>query len=95
MKDGKGSGDVLRTARSTLWLDYDIVRKMRASNLVLGPCLLVKASRLCRCLAVARLAPARWIFTLTVWPRWARDIELKDGYLHAKAEGGKLKGAVG
>ena len=29
-----------------------------------------------------------------VWRKWAPTIELREGYLHAKASGGRLKGAV-
>jgi UDP-N-acetylglucosamine 1-carboxyvinyltransferase len=73
---------------------YDIVRKMRASNLVLGPLLaregVAEVSLPGGCAIGAR--PMN-IHTdgLTLM---GADIELRDGYLHAKAQGGRLKGAV-
>ncbi|MDF3415954.1 UDP-N-acetylglucosamine 1-carboxyvinyltransferase [Sulfitobacter sp. M57] len=74
--------------------DYDIVRKMRASNLVLGPLLAreghAEVSLPGGCAIGARPMD---IHTdgLTLM---GADIELRDGYLHAKAQGGRLKGAV-
>ena len=74
--------------------EYDIVRKMRASNLVLGPLLaregVAEVSLPGGCAIGARPMD---IHTdgLTLL---GADIELRDGYLHAKAQGGRLKGAV-
>jgi UDP-N-acetylglucosamine 1-carboxyvinyltransferase len=74
--------------------DYDIVRKMRASNLVLGPLLAreghAEVSLPGGCAIGARPMD---IHTdgLTLM---GAEIELKEGYLHAKAQGGRLKGAV-
>jgi UDP-N-acetylglucosamine 1-carboxyvinyltransferase len=74
--------------------EYDIVRKMRASNLVLGPLLaregIAEVSLPGGCAIGAR--PMN-IHTdgLTLM---GANIELRDGYLHAKAQGGRLKGAV-
>ena len=74
--------------------EYDIVRKMRASNLVLGPLLaregVAEVSLPGGCAIGAR--PMN-IHTdgLTLM---GADIELRDGYLHAKAQSGRLKGAV-
>ena len=74
--------------------EYDIVRKMRASNLVLGPLLaregVAEVSLPGGCAIGAR--PMN-IHTdgLTLM---GADIKLRDGYLHAKAQGGRLKGAV-
>ena len=74
--------------------EYDIVRKMRASNLVLGPLLaregVAEVSLPGGCAIGARPMD---IHTdgLTLM---GADIELRDGYLHAKAQGGRLKGAV-
>ncbi|MEP1521686.1 UDP-N-acetylglucosamine 1-carboxyvinyltransferase [Ascidiaceihabitans sp.] len=74
--------------------EYDIVRKMRASNLVLGPLLaregVAEVSLPGGCAIGARPMD---IHTdgLTLM---GADIELRDGYLHAKAAGGRLKGAV-
>jgi len=73
--------------------DYDIVRKMRASNLVLGP-LLARHGHAVVSLPGGCAIGARpmdlHIHGLTAL---GAEIELKDGYLHAKAVGG-LKGAV-
>jgi len=72
--------------------EYDIVRKMRASNLVLGPLLaregVAEVSLPGGCAIGARPMD---IHTdgLTLM---GADIELRDGYLHAKAQGGRLKG---
>ncbi|MDB9946476.1 UDP-N-acetylglucosamine 1-carboxyvinyltransferase [Ascidiaceihabitans sp.] len=74
--------------------EYNIVRKMRASNLVLGPLLaregVAEVSLPGGCAIGARPMD---IHTdgLTLM---GADIELRDGYLHAKAQGGRLKGAV-
>lgn len=73
--------------------DYEIVRKMRASNLVLGPML----ARLGR--AVVSLPGGCAIGTRPMdlhekgLMALGAEIELKDGYLHAQVPGG-LKGAV-
>ena len=73
--------------------DYDIVRKMRASNLVLGP-LLARAGRAVVSLPGGCAIGARpmdlHIEGLTAL---GAEIELRDGYLHAEARTG-LKGAV-
>jgi len=72
--------------------DYDIVRKMRASNLVLGP-LLAREHRAEVSLPGGCAIGARpmdiHIDALTLM---GAEIELRDGYLHAQAKGG-LKGA--
>jgi UDP-N-acetylglucosamine 1-carboxyvinyltransferase len=74
--------------------DYDIVRKMRASNLVLGPLLAregyAEVSLPGGCAIGARPMD---IHTDSL-ARMGAEIELRDGYLHAKAVGGRLKGAV-
>ncbi|MEQ9694619.1 UDP-N-acetylglucosamine 1-carboxyvinyltransferase [Shimia sp. SDUM112013] len=73
--------------------EYDIVRKMRASNLVLGPML----ARLGQ--AVVSLPGGCAIGTRPMdlhekgLMALGAEIELKEGYLHAKVPGG-LKGAV-
>lgn len=78
---------------NNLTADYDIVRKMRASNLVLGP-LLARAGQAIVSLPGGCAIGARpmdlHIFGLEAL---GAVIELKDGYLHAKAPRG-LKGAV-
>lgn len=73
--------------------DYDIVRKMRASNLVLGP-MLARLGHAVVSLPGGCAIGARpmdlHIFGLE---KLGAEIELKDGYLHASAPRG-LKGAV-
>jgi UDP-N-acetylglucosamine 1-carboxyvinyltransferase len=72
--------------------DYDIVRKMRASNLVLGPLLArhghAEVSLPGGCAIGARPMDLHQDGLEAL----GATIELKDGYLHAKAPGG-LKGA--
>ncbi len=72
--------------------EYDIVRKMRASNLVLGP-LLARHGRAVVSLPGGCAIGARpmdiHIFGLE---KMGAEIELREGYLHATAPGG-LKGA--
>jgi len=78
---------------SNLTADYDIVRKMRASNLVLGP-LLARAGRAVVSLPGGCAIGARPMdIHITGLEALGATIELKDGYLHAEARGG-LKGAV-
>ncbi|MGB7260595.1 MAG: UDP-N-acetylglucosamine 1-carboxyvinyltransferase [Albidovulum sp.] len=92
MQDGRvlvlSSHDV-----SNLTADYDIVRKMRASNLVLGP-LLARAGRAIVSLPGGCAIGARPMdIHISGLEALGAQIELKDGYLHAVAPGG-LKGAV-
>ncbi|MBV7410753.1 UDP-N-acetylglucosamine 1-carboxyvinyltransferase [Maritimibacter sp. DP1N21-5] len=72
--------------------DYDIVRKMRASNLVLGPLIArhghAEVSLPGGCAIGARPMDLH-IFGLE---KLGAEIDLRDGYLHAKAPGG-LRGA--
>ena len=74
--------------------EYDIVRKMRASNLVLGPLLaregVAEVSLPGGCAIGARPMD---IHTDGL-AKMGAEIDLRDGYLHAKATGGRLKGAV-
>ncbi|WP_333715060.1 UDP-N-acetylglucosamine 1-carboxyvinyltransferase [Yoonia sp.] len=73
--------------------DYDIVRKMRASNLVLGP-LLARHHRAEVSLPGGCAIGARPMdIHVTALEAMGAEIELRDGYLHAIAKGG-LKGAV-
>ncbi|MDO6732787.1 UDP-N-acetylglucosamine 1-carboxyvinyltransferase [Marinovum sp. 2_MG-2023] len=72
---------------------YDIVRKMRASNLVLGP-MLARLGRAIVSLPGGCAIGARPMdLHVAALEAMGAEIELKDGYLHAKAPGG-LKGAV-
>ena len=73
---------------------YDLVRKMRASVLVLGPlvarCGIARVSLPGGCAIGARPMDLH----TTALEALGAQIELKDGYLHAKVAGGRLKGAV-
>jgi len=72
---------------------YDIVRKMRASNLVLGP-LLARHGRAEVSLPGGCAIGARPMdLHITALEALGAEIELRDGYLHATAPNG-LKGAV-
>jgi UDP-N-acetylglucosamine 1-carboxyvinyltransferase len=78
---------------TNLTADYDIVRKMRASNLVLGP-LLARAGRAVVSLPGGCAIGARPMdIHISGLEALGAEIELKDGYLHAEARRG-LKGAV-
>ncbi|MEM7733571.1 MAG: UDP-N-acetylglucosamine 1-carboxyvinyltransferase, partial [Pseudomonadota bacterium] len=72
--------------------EYDIVRKMRASNLVLGP-LLARHHKATVSLPGGCAIGARPMdIHVTALEAMGAEIELCDGYLHATAPGG-LKGA--
>ncbi len=72
--------------------DYDIVRKMRASNLVLGP-LLAREGRAVVSLPGGCAIGARPMdLHIHGLEALGAEIDLRDGYLHAKARKG-LKGA--
>lgn len=72
--------------------EYDIVRKMRASNLVLGP-LLAREGRAVVSLPGGCAIGARPMdIHITALEALGAKVELKDGYLHAEAPGG-LTGA--
>lgn len=74
--------------------EYDIVRKMRASNLVLGP-LLARMGKAVVSLPGGCAIGARPMDIHTDGlEKMGATIELKDGYLHAEAPKGGLKGAV-
>ncbi|MGB0440884.1 MAG: UDP-N-acetylglucosamine 1-carboxyvinyltransferase, partial [Paracoccaceae bacterium] len=71
--------------------DYDIVRKMRASILVLGP-LLARFGQAIVSLPGGCAIGARPVdLHLKALEALGADLELRDGYVHAKAPGG-LKG---
>ena len=79
---------------NNLTADYDIVRKMRASNLVLGP-LLARQGRAIVSLPGGCAIGARPMdLHISALEALGAEIELKDGYLHAKVAGGRLKGGV-
>ncbi|ARE39265.1 UDP-N-acetylglucosamine 1-carboxyvinyltransferase [Rhodovulum sp. P5] len=73
--------------------EYDIVRKMRASILVLGP-LLARTGRAEVSLPGGCAIGARPVdLHLKALEAMGAELDLRDGYVHAKAPGG-LKGAV-
>lgn len=74
--------------------DYDIVRKMRASNLVLGPLLAREGHAIVSLPGGCAIGARPMDIHTDGLAKMGAQIDLKDGYLHAKADGGKLKGAV-
>ncbi|WP_370400229.1 UDP-N-acetylglucosamine 1-carboxyvinyltransferase [Sulfitobacter sp. JB4-11] len=74
--------------------DYDIVRKMRASNLVLGPLLAREGHAEVSLPGGCAIGARPMDIHTDGLEKMGAEIELRDGYLHAKAQGGKLKGAV-
>ena len=78
---------------TNLTADYDIVRKMRASILVLGP-MLARAGQAVASLPGGCAIGARPVdLHLKAMEALGAQIELRDGYVHAKAPQG-LKGAT-
>jgi UDP-N-acetylglucosamine 1-carboxyvinyltransferase len=73
--------------------DYDIVRKMRASNLVLGPMLARLGQAVVSLPGGCAIGARPMDLHIQGLEALGAEIELKDGYLHAKAPKG-LKGAV-
>ncbi|NBC95190.1 MAG: UDP-N-acetylglucosamine 1-carboxyvinyltransferase [Deinococcus-Thermus bacterium] len=73
--------------------DYDIVRKMRASILVLGPLLArfghAEVSLPGGCAIGARPVDLH----LRAFEAMGAELDLRDGYVHARAPGGRLTGA--
>lgn len=74
--------------------DYDIVRKMRASNLVLGPLLAREGHAEVSLPGGCAIGARPMDIHTTGLEKMGAEIELRDGYLHAKAVGGRLRGAV-
>ncbi len=74
--------------------DYDIVRKMRASNLVLGPLLAREGHAEVSLPGGCAIGARPMDIHTDGLAKMGAVIDLRDGYLHAKAEGGALKGAV-
>jgi len=71
---------------------YDIVRKMRASNLVLGPLLARHGKAVVSLPGGCAIGARPMDIHVTAFEAMGAQIELKEGYLHAHAPGG-LKGA--
>ncbi|MCR8725066.1 UDP-N-acetylglucosamine 1-carboxyvinyltransferase [Frigidibacter sp. ROC022] len=79
---------------SNLTADYDIVRKMRASILVLGP-LLARFGQAVVSLPGGCAIGARPVdLHLQALEALGARLDLRDGYVHASVPGGRLKGAV-
>eukprot|EP00095_Tigriopus_kingsejongensis_P008236 snap_masked-scaffold2309_size17351-processed-gene-0.0 protein:Tk08236 transcript:snap_masked-scaffold2309_size17351-processed-gene-0.0-mRNA-1 annotation:"udp-n-acetylglucosamine 1-carboxyvinyltransferase" len=74
--------------------DYEIVRKMRASNLVLGPLLAREGHAIVSLPGGCAIGARPMDIHTDGLAKMGADIDLRDGYLHAKAMGGRLKGAV-
>ena len=73
--------------------DYDIVRKMRASILVLGP-LLARLGRAQVSLPGGCAIGARPVdLHLRALEAMGAELDLRDGYVHATCPGGRLRGA--
>ncbi|MBE0414747.1 UDP-N-acetylglucosamine 1-carboxyvinyltransferase [Yoonia sp.] len=72
--------------------DYEIVRKMRASNLVLGPLLARHHQAVVSLPGGCAIGARPMDIHITALEAMGATIELKDGYLHAIAKGG-LRGA--
>ena len=92
LQDGRviamsSAGEVNTTAH------YDIVRKMRASNLVLGPLLAREGHAVVSLPGGCAIGARPMDIHITALEQMGAEIELKDGYLHATTNGG-LKGAV-
>lgn len=73
--------------------DYDIVRKMRASILVLGPMLARDGHAIVSLPGGCAIGARPVDLHLRALEALGADLELKDGYVHAKAPGG-LKGGT-
>jgi len=74
--------------------DYDIVRKMRASILVLGPMLARDGHAIVSLPGGCAIGARPVDLHLRALEAMGADLELRDGYVHAKAPGGRLRGAV-
>lgn len=73
--------------------DYDIVRKMRASILVLGPMLARDGHAIVSLPGGCAIGARPVDLHLKALEALGAELDLRDGYVHAKAPGG-LKGAV-
>ncbi|MEM6385118.1 MAG: UDP-N-acetylglucosamine 1-carboxyvinyltransferase [Pseudomonadota bacterium] len=72
--------------------EYDIVRKMRASNLVLGPLLAREGHAVVSLPGGCAIGARPMDIHVSALEAMGAEIELKEGYLHARTQGG-LKGA--
>lgn len=74
--------------------DYDIVRKMRASILVLGPMLARDGHAVVSLPGGCAIGARPVDLHLKALEAMGADLDLRDGYVHAKAPGGRLRGAI-
>ncbi|NSX56619.1 UDP-N-acetylglucosamine 1-carboxyvinyltransferase [Parasulfitobacter algicola] len=74
--------------------DYDIVRKMRASILVLGPMLARDGHAIVSLPGGCAIGARPVDLHLKALEAMGADLELKDGYVHATAKGGLKGGTV-
>lgn len=74
--------------------DYDIVRKMRASILVLGPMLARDGHAIVSLPGGCAIGARPVDLHLKALEAMGAELELRDGYVHAKTAPGGLKGAV-
>ncbi|MEN9410181.1 MAG: UDP-N-acetylglucosamine 1-carboxyvinyltransferase [Pseudomonadota bacterium] len=74
--------------------DYDIVRKMRASILVLGPMLARDGHAVVSLPGGCAIGARPVDLHLKALEAMGAELDLREGYVHAKAPGGRLKGAV-
>ncbi len=73
--------------------DYDIVRKMRASILVLGPMLARDGHAVVSMPGGCAIGARPVDLHLRALEAMGAELELRDGYVHARAPGGRLTGA--
>jgi UDP-N-acetylglucosamine 1-carboxyvinyltransferase len=74
--------------------DYDIVRKMRASILVLGPMLARDGHAIVSLPGGCAIGARPVDLHLQALEALGAELDLRDGYVHAKATGGRLRGGV-
>ena len=74
--------------------DYDIVRKMRASILVLGPMLARDGHAVVSLPGGCAIGARPVDLHLKALEAMGAEMDLRDGYVHAKAPSARLKGAV-
>ena len=74
--------------------DYDIVRKMRASILVLGPMLARDGHAVVSLPGGCAIGARPVDLHLAALEAMGATLDLRDGYVHATAPGGRLKGAT-
>ncbi|WP_347267590.1 UDP-N-acetylglucosamine 1-carboxyvinyltransferase [Paracoccus sp. (in: a-proteobacteria)] len=74
--------------------DYDIVRKMRASILVLGPMLARDGHAVVSLPGGCAIGARPVDLHLKALEAMGAELDLRDGYVHAKAPAGGLRGAV-